>query len=110
MSKLVKVPTAHRLRWTDEFSYLSQPGQREMQAALRYDYHTNVACHPWWQAWLREHRPPTLIACPLDHVNHQFHAPAPNRLWISDFTYVSIWCGFAYVAFVIDAYARRIVG
>jgi putative transposase len=48
--------------------------------------------------------------CPLDHVNRQFHAPAPNRLWLSDFTYVSTWSGFVYVAFVIDAYARRIVG
>lgn len=48
--------------------------------------------------------------CPLDHVNRQFHAPAPNRLWLSDFTYVATWSGFAYVAFVIDAYARRIVG
>ncbi len=48
--------------------------------------------------------------CPLDHVNRVFHAPAPNRLWLSDFTYVSTWGGFVYVAFVIDAYARRIVG
>ena len=48
--------------------------------------------------------------CPLDHVNRQFHAPAPNRLWLSDFTYVATWAGFVYVAFVIDAYARRIVG
>lgn len=48
--------------------------------------------------------------CPLDHVNRQFHAPAPNRLWVSDFTYVSTWAGFAYVAFVIDVYARYIVG
>ena len=48
--------------------------------------------------------------CPLDHVNRQFHAPAPNMLWLSDFTYVSTWGGFVYVAFVIDAYARRIVG
>jgi len=48
--------------------------------------------------------------CPLDHVNRQFHAPAPNRLWVSDFTYVSTWTGFVYVAFVIDVYARRIVG
>ena len=40
----------------------------------------------------------------------QFHAPAPNMLWLSDFTYVSTWSGFVYVAFVIDAYARRIVG
>ena len=48
--------------------------------------------------------------CPLDRVNRQFRAPAPNRLWVSDFTYVSTWSGFVYVAFVIDAYARRIVG
>ena len=48
--------------------------------------------------------------CPLDHVNRQFHAPGPNMLWLSDFTYVSTWAGFVYVAFVIDAYARRIVG
>jgi len=48
--------------------------------------------------------------CPLDKVNRQFHASAPNRLWLSDFTYVSTWTGFVYVAFVIDAYARRIVG
>ena len=48
--------------------------------------------------------------CPRDHVNRQFHAPAPNRLWVSDFTYVSTWAGFVYVAFVIDTFARRIVG
>ena len=48
--------------------------------------------------------------CPLDHVKRQFHAPAPNRLWLSDFTYVATWSGFVYVAFVIDAFARRIVG
>jgi putative transposase len=48
--------------------------------------------------------------CPLDHVNRQFKAPRPNVLWLSDFTYVTTWTGFVYVAFVIDAYARRIVG
>ena len=48
--------------------------------------------------------------CPLDHVNRQFRAPRPNVLWVSDFTYVASWSGFVYVAFVIDAYARRIVG
>ena len=48
--------------------------------------------------------------CPLDHVNRQFRAPRPNVLWVSDFTYVATWAGFVYVAFVIDAYARRIVG
>jgi putative transposase len=49
-------------------------------------------------------------SCPLDRVHRQFHAPAPNRLWLSDFTYVATWSGFVYVAFIIDAYARRIVG
>jgi len=48
--------------------------------------------------------------CPLDRVNRQFHAPAPNMLWVSDFTYVATWAGFVYVAFVIDVYARYIVG
>ncbi|WP_205910251.1 IS3 family transposase [Rhizobium sp. FKY42] len=48
--------------------------------------------------------------CPLDRVNRQFYAPAPNMLWLSDFTYVATWQGFVYVAFVIDAFARRIVG
>lgn len=48
--------------------------------------------------------------CPLDLVNRQFRAPRPNVLWLSDFTYVATWQGFVYVAFVIDAYARRIVG
>jgi transposase InsO family protein len=48
--------------------------------------------------------------CPLDRVNRQFHAPAPDMLWVSDFTYVPTWAGFVYVAFVIDTFARRIVG
>lgn len=48
--------------------------------------------------------------CPLDRVNRQFRAERPNQLWVSDFTYVSTWQGWLYVAFVIDVYARRIVG
>jgi putative transposase len=50
------------------------------------------------------------VPCPLDRVNRQFRAPRPNALWVSDFTYVATWAGFVYVAFVIDTYARRIVG
>ena len=49
-------------------------------------------------------------SCPLDRVNRQFRANRPNQLWVSDFTYVSTWQGFVYVAFVIDVFARRIVG
>lgn len=48
--------------------------------------------------------------CPLDRVNRQFQAERPNQLWVSDFTYVSTWQGWVYVAFVIDVFARRIVG
>ena len=48
--------------------------------------------------------------CPLDKVNRQFHAERPNQLWVSDFTYVSTWQGWLYVAFVVDVFARRIVG
>ena len=48
--------------------------------------------------------------CPLDRVNRQFQAERPNQLWVSDFTYVSTWQGFVHVAFIIDVFARRIVG
>ncbi len=47
---------------------------------------------------------------PLDRVNRQFKAPATNRLWASDFICVATWQGFVYVVFVIDVFARRIVG
>ncbi|MBE1529131.1 pimeloyl-ACP methyl ester carboxylesterase [Sphingopyxis sp. OAS728] len=47
--------------WTDEYAFLSRPGQRQIQADLLYDYRTNVAAYPAWQAWLREHRPPLLV-------------------------------------------------
>jgi transposase InsO family protein len=48
--------------------------------------------------------------CPDDKVNRVFKADAPNQLWVSDFTYVSTWAGMIYVAFVIDVFARKIVG
>ena len=54
--------------------------------------------------------PDKKLPCPPDKVNRHFRVPAPNMLWVSDFTYVATWKGFVYVAFVIDAYARRIVG
>jgi transposase InsO family protein len=54
--------------------------------------------------------PDTSVPCPLDKVNRQFKAEHPNQLWVSDFTHVSTWQGWLYVAFVIDVFARRIVG
>jgi transposase InsO family protein len=53
---------------------------------------------------------PDKAACPQDKVNRQFKADRPNQLWVSDFTYVSTWQGWLYVAFIIDVFARRIVG
>lgn len=47
--------------WMDEHAMLSRPGQRDIQAALLYDYRTNVASYPVWQAWMRLHQPPTLV-------------------------------------------------
>src|SRR5207237_1908845 len=49
-------------------------------------------------------------ARPLDRVNRRFQASRPNQLWVADFTYVATWAGFVYVAFVIDVFARRIIG
>jgi putative transposase len=47
---------------------------------------------------------------PTDHVNRQFQAARPDQLWVADFTYVATWVGFVYVAFVVDVFARRIIG
>ena len=50
------------------------------------------------------------LARPTDLVNREFTAPRPNQLWVSDITFVATWSGFVYVAFIIDVFARRIVG
>lgn len=54
--------------------------------------------------------PDASVPCPLDRVNRVFKAGRPNQLLVSDFTYVFTWQGWLYVAFVIDVFARRIVG
>jgi transposase InsO family protein len=59
---------------------------------------------------VRTTRSDKAVPCPLDRVNRPFQAPQPNALWLADFTYVATWSGFVHVAFVIDAFARRIVG
>jgi transposase InsO family protein len=50
------------------------------------------------------------LSRPVDRVNRQFTATRPNQLWVADITFVATWSGFAYVAFVLDVFARRIVG
>jgi len=54
--------------------------------------------------------PAAVAARPADLVERNFQATRPNQLWVADLTYVATWAGFAYVAFVIDAFSRRIVG
>ena len=54
--------------------------------------------------------PDPAAARPADLVGRRFSPPAPDRLWVADFTYVPTWSGMVYVAFVIDAYSRQILG
>ncbi len=48
-------------RWTDEFAFLNQPGQADIQSDLFYNYRTNVEAYPQWQAWMREQQPRLLV-------------------------------------------------
>ena len=59
---------------------------------------------------VRTTRPDSAAARPADLVRRQFSAAGPDRLWVAGFTYVPTWAGMVYVAFVIDAYSRRILG
>jgi transposase InsO family protein len=62
------------------------------------------------RAWVTTTQSQPALDRPRDLVDRQFEATRPNQLWVSDFTYVATWAGFVYVAFVIDVFARRIVG
>jgi putative transposase len=96
-------------------------GARKVWHQLRRDQHDIARCTV--ERLMREHGlqgvtrgkkkttiPDPAQSCPDDKVNRQFIADAPNQLWVSDFTYVSTWTGMVYVAFVIDVFARKIVG
>jgi transposase InsO family protein len=62
------------------------------------------------RAWTTTTQTDPAAARPADLVNRHFTATRPNQLWVADFTYVATWSGFVYVAFVLDVFARRIVG
>ena len=62
------------------------------------------------RAWVTTTQSQPALDRPRDLVDRQFQATRPNQLWVSDFTYVATWAGFVYVAFVINVFARRIVG
>lgn len=97
-------------------------GSRKMWLHLRGKGHDVARCtverlyreHGWEGARYGK-RPRTTIpdeaaARPADLVDRDFAPPAPNRLWVADFTYVPTWTGMVYVAFVVDAFARRVIG
>ena len=97
-------------------------GARKIWRALRRESHDVARCtverlmqQLGLQGVLRGKKiittnPDTSLPCPDDKVNLKFTAEQPNQLWVSDFTYVPTWSGTVYVAFVIDVFARRIVG
>jgi putative transposase len=62
------------------------------------------------RAWTTTTQSSPAVARPRDLVDRHFTATRPNQLWVADFTYVATWRGFVYVAFVVDVFARRIVG
>jgi transposase InsO family protein len=62
------------------------------------------------RAWVTTTQSQPALDRPRDLVDRAFQATRPNQLWVSDFTYVATWAGFVYAAFVIDVFARRIVG
>jgi transposase InsO family protein len=62
------------------------------------------------RAWVTTTQPAPAADRPADLVERDFTATRPNQLWVADFTYVATWRGFVYVAFIIDVFARRIVG
>jgi pimeloyl-ACP methyl ester carboxylesterase len=67
--------------WLLDQFFLDQPGRKQAQLALAYDYHRNVAAYPEWQSWLRAHRPPTVIAW---GVNDPFFTEAGARAYLRD--------------------------
>jgi pimeloyl-ACP methyl ester carboxylesterase len=65
--------------WTDEFAFLSQPGQAEIQSDLFYDYRTNVEAYPKWQAWMRERQPRMLIIWGKHDLSFELTEPEAYR-------------------------------
>jgi putative transposase len=91
-------------RWSGPLSGIASQypaGQRMKQIGIRGAVRGKV---------VKTTVPDTSAPCPRDKVNRVFRVPAPNLLWVSDFTYMSTWQGFVHVAFVIDTFADRIVG
>jgi pimeloyl-ACP methyl ester carboxylesterase len=65
--------------WTDEFAFLSQPGQADVQSDLFYDYRTNVDAYPKWQGWMREEQPRLLVICGRYDLSFELSEPDSYR-------------------------------
>jgi putative transposase len=114
ITELIRAARAHR--------FVARFGARKMWLHLRRGGHDVARCTVerlmtanGWTGALRGKQVRTTIGDPehqraRDLVDRDFTAAAPNRLWVADFTYVATWSGTVYVAFIIDAYSRRIVG
>jgi putative transposase len=110
------------IREAREHRFRVRFGARKMWLHLRTQGHEVARCtverlmaSQGWTGALRGKQIRTTIQAaadprPADLVDRDFTAPAPNRLWVADFTYVATWSGTVYVAFVFDVYSRRIVG
>ena len=97
-------------------------GSRKMWLRLRGKGHDVARCTVerlyranGWEGARYGRKPRTTIpdeaaARPADRVERDFAPAAPNRLWVADFSYVPTWTGMVYVAFVVDAFARRVIG
>jgi putative transposase len=132
---ITKTPTRRQLRDTELIAIIAAQredkrtgkfvqtlGSRKMWIRLRGQGHEVARCtverimrEQGWEGARYGSKHKTTIADGShsrypDRVDRNFCAPAPNRLWVADFTYVPTWMGFVYVAFVIDAFSRRIVG
>ena len=65
--------------WSDEFAFLNEPGQAEIQSDLFYDYRTNVALYPKWQAWMRETQPRLLVIWGKHDLSFELTEPEAYR-------------------------------
>jgi pimeloyl-ACP methyl ester carboxylesterase len=70
--------------WTDEFAFLSQPGQADIQSDLFYDYRTNVDAYPKWQAWMRARQPRLLVIWGKHDPSFDLSEPEAYRRDVSD--------------------------
>jgi pimeloyl-ACP methyl ester carboxylesterase len=100
--------------WTDEFAFLSQPGQADMHSDLFYDYRTNVTAYPSWQEWMRKTQPPLLVIWGKYHPSFNLSEPesyrrdVPNAdVHVLDAGHFALDTAADEIANLVDAFMRR---